>query len=114
MATREAEHPTQEQEVFFGDEVSLKQALLRYHGVVHTLAMHLTSNEDAAERVAIEVFTRLGREHHRYSSEPLDSVIHRFTYDAALPVLLEQITKHTDEVDAFGLQFAGPENSLVC
>lgn len=95
-------------------EADLKKILLRYHNVVHTLAMHLTNSEDAAEKVVLEVFRRFSQEHHKNHAEPLDSVIHRFTYDAALPLLLEQITEHTEELDVFGMKAAGSEQALLC
>jgi hypothetical protein len=74
-----------------GDEVLLEDIVGRYEVTVFTLAMHLVSDEELAKQVVIEVFIRYSREAHKHHQEPLDAVIHRFTYDAALPRLLGKL-----------------------
>ena len=95
-------------------ENPLEQLIQKYETTVFTLAMHLTGSEEAAKEATIEVFLRLSREQHLYANESTDTLIHRFTYDAALPLLIVQMAKNLDDVDTIGASFLEPKKTLVC
>ena len=97
-----------------GTDNMLDQLIEKYESTVFTLAMHLTGNEDAAKEATIEVFLRLSEEQYRQAHEPIDTLIHRFTYDAALPLLLCQMEKNLDNVDSIGSCFLEPGKTLIC
>ncbi len=82
---------------------------------IYTLALDLTNDEAAARQVASQVFERLKGEMLHRSPEAIDRLIHRLTYDAALPILLEKTADKCDEVEAcctwLGQQ---PKNSAIC
>lgn len=78
------------------NEVLLEDIVERYEVTVFTLAMHLLSDEELAKKVVIDVFIRFSHEGHKHSEKPLDEVIHRFSYDAALQYLLGKIGSAVD------------------
>ena len=64
------------------------------------LAMNLLGDEDAARRVAAQVCERLVREIYRHPQESLDVLVHRFTYDAALPLLIQGTHADWQDIEA--------------
>lgn len=100
--------------IHFAEGSSLEKLIKRYEVLVFTLAMHLTSDEELARSVVADVFVRLGREHHRIKEEPLDSIIHRFTYDAAIPLLLGQIQKKAEDVEGCGGRAYETLRMMIC
>ncbi len=85
-----------------------------YEEKVFRLALDLTGSEEAAFTVVDKVHTRLAKELCRNRQEPLDTLIHRFTYDAALPLLFERVQENCDELDACCTWITGEKHSMVC
>lgn len=104
---------------YFGDEEApsefkLHKLVAEYEVLVFTLAMHLTGSEDAARQVVETVFVRLNREWTDNIHESLENVIHKLTYEEALPLLLAQIETKNDEQDALIFKLAQGSGRLVC
>ncbi|OVE80405.1 hypothetical protein BVY02_00245 [bacterium J17] len=83
----------------------LEQIISRYEVQVFTLATHLTGCEEAAKQVCETVFTRLCNNYDQYLAEDLfansfETLIHRMTYDAALPFLVGSFNNITDRTEA--------------
>jgi hypothetical protein len=100
--------------IHFPEGISLEKLIKRYEVLVFTLAMHLTSDEESARKVVADVFVRLGREHHTIKEEPLDSIIHRFTYDAAIPLLLGQIQQKAEDLEDCGEEAHEMLRMMIC
>lgn len=96
------------------DELSLDELLCRYEVTVFTLAMHLTSDETAARQVTIEVFLRMTKEARKFAAEPLDSLIHRFTYDASLSALLHKVQEQAGNLTEIHFEEVEELEKLVC
>ncbi|MCB0323291.1 MAG: hypothetical protein KDD69_06935 [Bdellovibrionales bacterium] len=93
-----------------GEEVTLEEIVGRYEVTVFTLAMHLTGDEEAARQVTIDVFVRLSHEGHRHREQPLDALMHRYTYDAALPCLVGKLDRKLQDTEELGWQLSGKES----
>jgi hypothetical protein len=111
-----ARNPVEEwaERVVIRDGLSLEDILSRYETTVFTLAMHLTNDEVASKQVTIDVFIRLTLESRDYEAEPLDSLIHRFTYDAALSALLNKVRDQANDLSELHLEMTGTDGKLCC
>jgi hypothetical protein len=85
------------------NDVILEDIVSRYEVTVYTLAMHLTGDETSAKKVVLDVFIRYAHQAHKHLEESLDSLIHRYTYDAALPCLLGLLESQLDETEELAL-----------
>lgn len=68
--------------------VELEAIISRFETTVFSLAMNLTNELSSSAHVVEQVFLRLSREKSISSEEELETLIHRFTYDAAINELI--------------------------
>lgn len=77
------------------DTTSVEAVIADYEVKVFTLAIDLLEDPALASEVAEEVFLRINSESEALpvNSEDINKLIHRYTYEAALPKLLNKRSK---------------------
>ena len=81
---------------------------------IYTLALDLTSSEAAARKIVKAVLSRLKNEVQNFSPDDLEELIHRFTYDAALPMILDSETASSGEVESCCSWLTRSKRPAIC
>ncbi|MCB0339871.1 MAG: sigma-70 family RNA polymerase sigma factor [Bdellovibrionales bacterium] len=85
----------------------------RFEDSVYSLVFYLLGDCELAERATVDTFVKLAEAQDTLSDEPLDKIVHRFAYDAALPLLLELIDERAEAVASIGEEVNSEEAKRV-